>query len=101
MTGIVFRYNEPDSERTRKLNQLAQGKVLASTNSTFTLTSNLSLTTVSDPLFTASCVPLALPLTSNASTKAYYIAARTNGEITLGHASNNVSNATYAYAVIA
>jgi len=101
VSGIVFRYNESEADRTKKLNQLAQGKVLASTNSTFTLTSNLSLTTVSDPLFTASCVPLALPLTSNASTKTFYIAARTNGEITLGHASNNVSNATYAYTVIA
>ena len=99
MSGIVFRYNEPENDRVKKLNQLTQGRVLGSTNGTFTLTSNLSLTTVSDTLFTASCVPLAIPLTSNASTKTYYIAARTNGEITLGHASNNVSNATYAYCV--
>lgn len=97
---IVFRMGENDLERTKKLNALAQGKVMATTFGSFVLTSNSALTTVTDPLFTASCVPLTFPASANATAQVPYVAARTNGEVTFGHTSDAVSGRTYLYAVL-
>lgn len=97
---IVFRAGEGELERTKKLNALAQGKVMATTLGSFTLTSNSALTTVTDPLFTASCVPLTFPASANATAQVPYVAARTNGEVTFGHTSDAVSGRTYLYAVL-
>lgn len=101
MSGVVFRHGESEAERVRKLNLLAQGKVAATTHGSFVLASNSALTTVSDPFFTASCIPAVWPASANATTQIPYVAARTNGEVTFGHTSDNVSGRAYLYAVLA
>ena len=98
MSSIVFRYNEPEENRVKKLNLLSQGRVKAATSGSFILASNSLLTTVSDPMFTVSCIPVAVSLATNQPT--LYVADRTNGEVTFGHSSDNVSNRAYAYTII-
>ena len=81
------------------INSLLSGK----TNNvgTLTLTASVASTSVSNPLFESSQVPIFVPLTANAAAElgagTMYVSARTTGQFTVTHANNAQTDRTFGY----
>lgn len=79
------------------INSLISGRLDAT--GTLTLAAGVTTTTVQDPAFISSQVPLLVPATANAAAalSGLYVSARAPGSFTLTHASAGTTDRTFLY----
>jgi hypothetical protein len=79
------------------INKIMTGR--ANNASSFTLTANAATTTVTDPAFESSMVPVWAPTTANAATATanVYVSTRSKGSFVLTHANNAQTDRTFLY----
>lgn len=83
---------------TETVNLILRGR--ANNTGTFTLDAGTGSTTVVDPAFESSMVPLLIPTTANAAgaLSGLYVSARDKGSFTLTHANTGTTDRTFLYA---
>jgi hypothetical protein len=79
------------------INKIITGR--ANNTGSLTLTAGAATTTVIDPAFESSMVPVLVATTANAATATanVYVSARANGSFTLTHANNGQTDRTFLY----